>query len=148
MPNKINNLMTGLTVHLKAVTLEDGSTPIDSVKKATELDEGFLKKRTDNTVLSQRAKEWDGENSALGSQEIIIDVWLKNINRDAGAHQIESNTLLESIKDAIQEQAAHFSGGPFGAGTDLILIEPPVKELPDSNLFLFKLQLVYNILWG
>lgn len=140
--------MTAIEFTLKRVMLPDASMPIDRVQKASQVDSGYLRKNPNHTVLSQGTKEWDGENANLGTQELIVDVWGKNLTQDAGAHQIESDTLLESISQAIMEQAGHLSGGPFGAGTDLITIISPSEEVPDSNIFAFKAQLIYNVLWG
>jgi len=140
--------MNGLTVNLLAVTLPNGSSPIEEVKKATEVEAGFLKKNPKTNVLSQDTREWDGENAELGSQEIFLDVWTRNLKQDAGAHQLDDNTLLESIGQAVREQVGHLSGQPFGAGTDLVRIETPRRETPDTRIFSYRIRLVYNVLWG
>lgn len=140
--------MNGLTVNLLAVTLPNGSSPIKSVKKATEIEAGFLRKNPEHNVLSQDTREWDGENAELGEQEIFLDVWTKNLKQDGGEHQLTGNTLLEAVGQAIREQVGHLSGQPFGAGTDLVRIETPRRETPDTNIFAYRLRLVYNVLWG
>ena len=148
MPNAMNLLMTGLEQTLKNVQLPSGQKPIEEIKKATELDAGFLRKNPRHNVVSQETREWDGENSELGSQEVLLDVWTKNLKQDAGEHQLTDESLLEAIGQAIREQAGHLSGQPFGAGTDLVRIEPPIRELPDRNIFAYRIRLVYNVLWG
>lgn len=140
--------MNGLTVHLLNATLPNGSKPLKSVSKATEIEAGFLKKNPDTNVLSQDVREWDGENAELGRQEIFLDVWTRNLKQDAGAHQIEDNTLLESVGQVIREQVGHLSGGPFGAGTDLIRIDTPQRETPDTRIFSYRIRLVFEVLWG
>ena len=147
MPTKTNDLIEGLKVVLGEVTVL-GQKPIKKIKPATEIDVAFIRRIPDNQVLSLQTREYDGENAELGTQELFLDVWAKDLSQDAGGSQLTEDDKLEAISQACREQAGHLSGGPFGAGTDLVRIEPAIKVSPDDQLFAFRLRLTYAILWG
>lgn len=147
MLHKTKSLIDALKVVLGEVTVE-GVKVIQRVKAATEIDVAFLRKISGTQVLSVENREWDGENAECGTQDINLDLWVKDPRQDAGSNQLEAEDALEAITDAIRAQAGHHSGGPFGAGTDLVRIEPVSKDSPDERLFTFRIRLTYSVLWG
>lgn len=148
MQNPIHELLTALTSILTNIVLEDASTPFDRIKIASDLEDGYLSKVPETQVLSQDTRNWDDENPELGKQQINLDLFTRDITQRAGSQQIVSDSGLSSCEDAIREQAGHLSGGPFGAGMNLISVEPPKREDVANKVFRYRVRLVYEIIWG
>lgn len=146
--NKVEALFNALQTLLTSVTLPDASTPFDRIKLAADLDTNYLSKVPETQVLSQENREWDGENPELGTQELHLDLFTRDITQKAGEAQIVSDTGLNSLTEAVINQASNPIGGAFGAGCTLTLIEPPVREDVSNKVFLYRVRLTYNVVWG
>lgn len=145
--NRINNLLSALSTSLTAVTV-GGATPFDRIKKASDLEDGYIVKVPETQVLTQQDLEWDGENPELGEQRIHLDLFTRDVTQKAGENQIISDTGLNHLVDAVREQANHFSGGPFGAATTLVAVAPPIREDAGNKVFRYRMRLIYEVLWG
>lgn len=146
--NDVEALFTALRTKLLAVTLPDGSTPFDRVKYAADLETNYLAKVPETQVLSQEDRSWDGENPELGTQELQLDLFTRDITQKAGEAQIASDTGLNSLAKAVREQVGHSSGGPFGASTSLIGMQPPIREDVSNKVFRYRVRLTFEVLWG
>lgn len=146
--NRVSDLLTGLQALLETVTLSDGSTPFNRVKIAADLETNYLTKVPDTQALSQEDRNFDGENPELGTQRVNIDLFTRDITQKAGNKQIVSETALQSCEEEIRNQIGHLAGGLFGAGCTLVQMQPPKREDVSNKVFLFRVRLTYEIIWG
>lgn len=145
--HRVKKLIDALTVVLGEVTV-DGNKVIKNIKAATEIDVAFLRKVPDTQVVSIGQHDFDGENPQCGTQEVLLDIWTKDVTQNAGARQLTEEEQLSSIADAVLQQVGHNSSGPFGAATTLIRTEVLEKDSPDERIFTFRIRLAFEVLWG
>jgi|SRR5690606_16353938 len=148
MPNEVSNLLTALTTKLQSVTLSDNSQPFVRVVKAADLESQHLAKIPETQVLSQNDRTWDEENPELGTQQILLDCFTRDITQKSGENQVISDTGLNSVADAVREQVGHNSGGPFGAACTLVSVQPPIREDVANKVFRYRVRLTFEVIWG
>lgn len=149
------DLLTAFKTKLNALLMSDGTTKaftkvlisVDDVTPQTFYSLPVC-------VIGSKQSSWDDENPELGTFDVWLDMWTRDMATTGGKAQLTNSGPatgergINELEERIVEDLSHFSNAPFFSACSLVGATEPERLSPDGKKFLYHKRITYQAVIG